>query len=361
MNQGRLFSPLTYNHLFLKNRVVMAPLTRCRAIDHLPNELMATYYGQRASCGLIISEGTAPSPSGCGYARMPGIYSNEQIEKWKLVTDEVHANGGKIFVQLMHTGRVSHPLNMPENGQALSPADIFIKDKKLYVDGQGPCRIPPPIVMSALDIENTVQEYIHAVSNAIEAGFDGIELHGANGYLIEQFINPKINTRTDHWGGSLRNRSHFLLQIVERIRSLWPTLPIGVRLSPNSTFNEMPLYADIDLTYRYLAKSLSGLDVTYIHLVDHESWGLPVVPRSLQDDIRADFSGLLILSGGYNQFRAEDDLSKIRADLIAFGRPFISNPDLVERMKNLWPMTIPDKQTFYSSGVDGYIDYPFYK
>jgi len=340
---------------------VMAPMTRSRAINNVPNELVAEYYAQRANAGLIISEGISPSLNGVGYARMPGIYSKEQIGAWKKVTQAVHKNGGKIFAQIMHTGRVTHPLNLPKGAEILAPSQTKLTNTKLWVDGEGQLEIPAAREMKTTEIQYAIQEFIQGAVNAIEAGFDGVELHGANGYLIEQFINPHVNLRQDEYGGSIENRSRFLLEIAKGVANAIGKENVGVRVSPYGAANEMPHYADIDETYGYVAKKLNDFGIAYMHVVDHSSMGAPEVPQSVIAEIRRNFKNTLILVGNYNAERAEAALTAGVADLIAFGRPFIANPDFVDRVKNKLPLNQPRFDLFYTAGSEGYVDYPVFE
>jgi N-ethylmaleimide reductase len=342
----------------LKNRIVMSPMTRSRAIGNIPNYLMQEYYQQRADAGLIITEGTSPSPNGLGYSRIPGIYSDEQVEGWMKVTDAVHSKDGKIFVQLMHTGRISHYENMPEDSVILAPSAIKPAGQ-IWTDAHGLQDFPVPKEMEHDEINRTKQEFIYAAANAIRAGFDGIELHGANGYLIEQFISPVSNIRNDNYGGSIENRCRFLLEIIDGAIEFIGKDKIGIRLSPYGVASDMPYYPEIDSTYKYLAEKLNSSGILYIHLVDHSSLGAPVVPLEIKKTIRDEFKHTLILSGGYTMESAESELERGLADLIAFGRPFINNPDLVERFTNDWMLSKElDMNTFYTPGEKGYIDYP---
>ncbi|MEM6264924.1 MAG: alkene reductase [Bacteroidota bacterium] len=353
-----LFSSYELSGRTLRNRVVMAPMTRSRAIGNVPNDLMAEYYGQRAEAGLIITEGTAPSPNALGYPRIPGVFSAEQVAGWQKVTNAVHEKGGTIFLQIMHTGRVTHPDNLPEGGRALAPSAIPLTDTKMYVDGKGELEIPAPEEMTLEDIQHVIQEYRTAARNAIDAGFDGIEIHGANGYLVEQFINRGTNARTDTYGGSIENRTRFALEVAQAVIDEIGADKTGIRLSPYGVFNEVAIYDELDDTYAYLSSKLSELNLTYIHLVDHAAMGAPEVPISIKAKIRENFNGTLILSGGYDHDRAQSDLDAGNADLVAFGRPFISNPDLVTRMQTGAELSQPDFNSFYTPGPEGYIDYP---
>lgn len=356
-----LFTEYSLRNVSLKNRIVMAPMTRNRADQqHIPTEIMATYYGQRSGAGLIITEGVGPSPNGVGYPRIPGIYNDEQTEAWKKITDEVHANNGKIFMQLMHTGRVSHPLNLPDNAKVVAPSAVRIESEQMYTDQEGPQEFPTPEAMTLDDIESTIQEYVDAAQRAIKAGFDGVELHGANGYLIEQFLAPNVNQREDEYGGSIENRNRFALEVAKAVSNAIGADKIGIRLSPFGVFNEIKPHQELNEQYNQLAAGLNNIGLAYIHIVDHSAMGAPEVPREIKQSIRDVFSdGAIILSGGYtSEAKANEDLESGLGDLIAFGRPFISNPDLPIRLKNNIDLAEPNPDTFYTPGKEGYIDYP---
>lgn len=354
----KIFEKYQLGNIELANRIVMAPMTRSRAIDNIPNALMAAYYTQRAGAGLIITEGTSPSPNGLGYPRIPGAYSEAQTEGWRGVTEAVHAAGGKIFLQIMHTGRVSHPLNMPIGSEVLAPSAIGIKEGEMYTDAAGNQSYPQPKEMTAEDIKTTIQEYVTTAKNAITAGFDGVELHGANGYLIEQFINPGTNQRTDKYGGSIENRLRFVLEVAEQVVAAIGKDKTAIRVSPYGAFNGMEAYDELDETYGLLAEKLSDMGLVYLHLVDHSSMGAPEVPNRIKEILRNKFTQTFILSGGYDKERAEKDLQAGKGDLVAFGRPWIANQDLVERFREDAPLEEPDGDTFYTPGSEGYIDYP---
>lgn len=351
-----LFTPTTLGKLQLKNRIVMAPMTRSRAIGNVPNELMAKYYSMRADAGLIITEGTSPSPNGLGYARIPGMFSDDQVKGWKQVNDAVHAKGGKIFIQLMHTGRVSHPANMQAGTKVLAPSALAAPGE-MWTDSNGMQPHPTPIVMNEGDIAQAIAEYANAAKRAIEAGFDGVELHGANGYLIDQFLNTATNQRTDKWGGSVENRIRFAVEVAKAAAAAIGADRIGMRISPYGAFNGAATDAKMDAMYLRLIEELNGIGLTYIHIVDHSSMGAPEVSAELKAKIRANFKGKYILSGGYDATRANADLDGNHGDLVAFGRPFIANPDLVQKLKNGAAPTAPDPGTFYTPGEKGYTDY----
>lgn len=351
-----LFEPAELGGLPLKNRVVMSPMTRSRATDNVPNALMAQYYSQRAGAGLIITEGTSPSPNGLGYARIAGIYSEAQVQGWRGVTDAVHQAGGKIFVQLMHCGRVCQAENMPAGSQVLAPSAVAMTGET-WTDGKGMLPYTAPQEMSAADIAHTIAEYATACSNAIRAGFDGVELHGANGYLIDQFLNSASNRRSDRWGGSVANRIRFAVEVAKAAVTAIGAQRVGMRLSPYGAFNDMVADAETDALYIALIQELNTLGLAYIHIVDHSSMGAPVVSASLKAKLRETFKGAYILSGGYDAVRAQADLDAKHGDLVAFGRPFISNPDLVQKMRSGAEQTAPDFSTFYTPGEKGYTDY----
>ena len=358
-NDG-LLSPYKLGNIEMRNRVVMAPMTRSRAIGNIPNTLMAEFYAQRAAAGLIITEGTSPSPNGLGYGRIPGIFDDAQVEGWKKVTHAVHSKGGKIFLQIMHTGRISHAANMPANAVILAPSAIQPAGQ-MWTDALGLQDYPVPTAMSIKDIGQTKHEFVTAAENAIKAGFDGIELHGANGYLLEQFLSPVSNTRNDTYGGSIENRCRFPMEVVADVATAIGTERVGVRLSPYGVASDMPHYPDIENTYKYLAAKLNRMKILYIHIVDHSGMGAPEVPTEIKKAIRRRFHGTIILSGGYTRDRAEAELHGGLADLVAFGRPFINNPDLVERFAGAFALsTVLDQSTFYSPGEKGYTDYPVY-
>jgi N-ethylmaleimide reductase len=361
MKKYKLFSPIKVGAIELNNRIVMAPMTRCRAIDAIPNELMATYYQQRASAGLIITEGTSPSPNGLGYARIPGIFSEEQILGWKKTTTAVHNNGGKIIIQLMHSGRISHKLNMAEGTQIIAPSAIKPAGQ-MWTDAKEMQDFPTPKAMTAEDIVLTQAEYVTAAKNAIAAHFDGVELHSANGYLLEEFLSPVSNVRTDHYGGSIENRCRFVLEVTKAVAIAIGKEKTGIRLSPYGVAGDMANYPEIDATYDYLTKELNKLGIAYIHLVDHSAMGAPAVPVEIKKLIRKNFNNILISCGGYTKETAETDIESGICDLVGFGRPFINNPDLVERLEHNQELTQNLKMDlFYSAGENGYTDYLNFK
>lgn len=352
-----LFSKFTLGQLELQNRMVMAPMTRNRCPDNVPNDLVREYYTQRASAGLIITEGTSTSPNGLGYPRIPGIFSPAQVAGWKAVTEAVHAKGAKIFIQFMHCGRIGHPLNLPAGARVIGPSAVAAAGD-IYTDAEGMKTNATPEAMTEVDIKTAIDEFAQGAKNAVLAGFDGVELHGANGYLLEQFIRPNSNQRTDQYGGSIENRARFVLEVAEATIAAIGKDKVGIRLSPFGVFNDMPLYPEMEADYTYLAQQLSACGLLYIHIVDHSAMGAPEVPASIKAIFRKEFKGNLILSGGYDAARAEADLAANKCDLIAVGRPFLANPDLVARWKSGVALNEPDFNTFYVPGPKGYIDYP---
>jgi N-ethylmaleimide reductase len=352
-----LFSKTDVKSLGLQNRLVMAPMTRSRSIGNIPDELVAEYYGQRASLGLIITEGTSPSPNGLGYARIPGMYSPEQTAGWKLVTSAVHAKEAKIFVQLMHCGRIAHPLNMPQGARILAPSALAAAGQ-MWTDAQGMQPQPVPEAMTEADLKHAVEEYVLSAKNAIAAGFDGVELHAANGYLLEQFIRPNSNLRTDRYGGAIEGRSRLVLEIADALIATVGKNKVGIRISPFGIYNDMPLYPQMEADYTYLARQLNERGLLYIHLVDHSSMGGPAIPASIPAMLRSMSNCALLLSGGYDYKRAESDLAAGRCDLVAVGRPILANPDLIARWDAGAAENAPDFNTFYTPGPKGYTDYP---
>lgn len=355
-----LFTPTHLGPLELQNRIVMAPMTRNRAsADNVPSELMVEYYAQRASAGLIVTEGTSPSPNGVGYPRIPGVFTEEQTKAWAPVAEAVHARGAKIFMQLMHTGRIGHPLNLPAGARLLAPSPVAA-DGEMYTDAEGPQPHPEPASMTVEDIEHARQEFVRAARNAIAAGFDGVELHGANGYLLEQFFRPNTNRREDDYGGSVEKRARFVLEVASDVAEAIGTDQVGIRLSPFGVFNDMPLYDEMEADYAYLTTQLDALRLMYIHIVDHSAMGAPTVPDEMKASMRRLFSRTIILSGGYDPQRAESDLQAGKGDLIAVGRQFLANPDLPARWRDGAPLNEPDYDTFYTPGEKGYTDYPLH-
>ena len=352
-----LLSPYKLGHLELPNRIVMAPLTRNRAGEgNVPHQLNATYYVQRASAGLIITEASQVSPQGQGYPYTPGIHSQEQVEGWKLVTDAVHQQGGRIFLQLWHVGRISHPDFQPNGELPLAPSAIAPKGQVVTYEGMKPYVTPRALETS--EIPEIIEQYRQGAENALAAGFDGVEIHGANGYLLDQFLRDGTNQRTDNYGGSVENRARLLLEVTEAVVGVWGAKRVGVRLSPSGTFNDMQDSNPL-ATFGYAAQALNQFDLVYLHIFEAIEadirHGGTVVPTS---HIRDRYHGTLIVNGGYTREKGDAVLAKGEAELVAFGTLFISNPDLPRRIALNAPLNEADTTTFYGGGEKGYTDYP---
>ncbi len=346
----KLFSSFQLGRLSLPNRIVMAPMTRSRAVGNVPNSLMREYYVQRAAAGLLITEGTAPSANGLGYARIPGVYSAEQQAGWRAVVEGVHQAGGRIAIQLMHVGRVAHEKNLPAGGKVVAPSAVQAAGS-MYTDQLGPQPMAVPHEMSEADLEQAREEFVAAAKLAVEAGFDAVELHAANGYLLEQFLNPGANRRSDAYGGSVEKRSRFVREVVEATAAAIGADRLGIRLSPYNTFNDLIVHDEVDAQYKDLAPGLKGL--LYVHLVRNPNPGFAGTYAA----VRERFGGPVILNGGFDRASAEAALQEGQAELISFGRPFISNPDLVARLKDGAELASPNPATFYTPGAEGYTDY----
>jgi N-ethylmaleimide reductase len=360
-----LFDPLQMGSLALPNRIVMAPLTRNRAPGAIPTPLMATYYAQRASAGLLITEATAITHQAQGYADVPGLYSSEQLDGWRRVTQAVHAAGGRIVVQLWHVGRVSHTSLQPNNEAPVAPSAITAKTKTVLIQDGVPTFVDTsaPRALRAEEIPGLVQDYRHAAMQAIAAGFDGVEIHAANGYLIDQFLKTGSNQRTDDYGGSIANRARFLLEVVAAVTEAVGGARTGIRLSPVTPANDA-MDADPQPLFDHVVKKLAGYKLAYLHLIEGATGG----PRELPDRpfdyaaMRAAYRdaggrGAWMVNNGYDLTLAQQALAE-GADLVAFGKPYIANPDLVARLKAGGPFNTPDKTTFYGGGAKGYTDYP---
>jgi 2,4-dienoyl-CoA reductase-like NADH-dependent reductase (Old Yellow Enzyme family) len=349
-----LFTPAAAGTLPLPNRIVMAPMTRSRAVqDAAPNALVEEHYSQRASAGLILTEGTATSASGLGYARTPSIHTPEQVAAWSRVTAAVHAKGGRIALQIMHVGRIAHPANQPAGARILAPSAIAA-NVNMWTDSQGMQPVPQPEALSVEEIHSVVAEFAQAARNARDAGFDAAEIHSANGYLPNQFLSPNSNHRTDDFGGSPQNRIRFVLALFDAMAAAWEPGRIGIRISPAGAFNDIS-DPEALVTYPLLATELASRGAAWLHVVKADS---PSFPNWA--DLRANFPGTLILNNGLTQDTATELLASGQADLVSFGRPFIANPDLVERFQHHWPLASPDPTKFYTPGPEGYIDYPPY-
>jgi N-ethylmaleimide reductase len=358
MPDSLVFQSYMLAKLALSNRLVMNPMTRSRSdVAGLANSTMAEYYSQRASAGLIITEGVAPAANGRGYARIPGLWNNEQKESWKLVTDAVHAKGGKIFVQLMHTGRVAHPANLPAGAEIVAPSAIAAPGQ-MYSDAQGLQDHPVPRAMNENDIQAAKESYVQASKNAIAAGFDGVELHSANGYLMEQFLNPHTNLREDAWGGSLEKRIKFVVETATAVAQGIGGDKVGIRLSPYGVNAGMLPYPEIDETYLKLVPALEKAGLVYLHIADHSAMGAPAVSPELKQKMRESWPRTFLMGGGFDLASAEKAIADGKTDLIGMGRAFLANPDLIERLKKGSALNAPDFATFYTPGPKGYTDYP---
>lgn len=370
---SKLFAEFRMGDTTLKNRIVMAPLTRSRAPDDAADERVALYYAQRATAGLIVSEGTPISREGQGYLFNPGIFTAEQIAGWRLTTHSVHAVGGKMFAQIWHVGRVSHP-SIQEGGKlpvsASSKQAVGATAFGYDADGKPALVEPPaPRQLTTAEVSRIVGEFAQAAENAIEAGFDGVEIHGANGYLFEQFMNPLVNDRTDQYSADqLDNRLRFTLQVIDAVVARIGAGRVGIRISPYGQLFDMPLYEQIDETYTALATEIGARQLAYVHVMDQSGFPAPGTqggggsPKAtfinLLSTMKSKLPGTaLILAGGMSRQRAQDLINDGIIDLAAFGTAYISNPDLVARLQNNWPLTDAKRETFYGGGAEGYIDY----
>ncbi len=358
-----LFQPYDLHGLRLANRTLMAPMTRCRAGEgDAPTPLMMEYYAQRASAGLIVTEGVPISHRGRGYLATPGIYTPEQIAGWTRIADAVHAAGGKIFVQIWHVGRISHTSLQPDGAAPQAPTDQTAEGSACFAfDETGkPNYVTPskPEALSAEGIAQIITDFAQAAQNARTAGLDGVELHGANGYLFDEFLNAKVNTRTDGYGGSPEGRCKLLLETVDAVAAQIGADRVGVRISPYGQFNSMPEDPETENTFLYLASELDRRGIAYLHVNDQRTFGLPAIPDAFLPKLRAAFKGAIVLCGGYDRDRAEQALDAGLADLIGFGIPFLANPDLPARLENNHPLNAPNRDTFYGGGAAGYTDYP---
>lgn len=352
-----LFSPVKLGSHNLPNRMVMAPMTRLRAIDSIPQSLMASYYAQRASAGLIVTECTMVSPLSSGYINCPGIYSQKQIEAWQQVTDAVHNAGGNIFLQLWHCGRISHS-SLLDGKQPVAPSAIAPKGELHTTEGK--VAIETPRALEKQEIAEIIEQFRSGAQNAKAAGFDGVELHGAFGYLIDQFLQDGSNQRSDEYGGSIENRARFVLEVVEAVCSVWGADRVGIKLSPSNTFYGM-VDSNPQATFGYVLEALNPMGLAYVHLMEPNQIDLknrdvlnPVTPL-----FRPIYKGTIITNGNYTQETANSALNNGNADLVSFGKLFIANPDLPERFKLNAPLNEPDPKTFYGSSEEGYTDYPF--
>lgn len=352
-----LLSPVKLGRYELPNRLVMAPLTRNRAgAGNVPHELNSVYYAQRSTAGLIITEATQISPQGVGYPATPGIHSPEQVEGWKLVTKAVHDRGGCVFLQLWHVGRISHPSLQPNGELPVAPSALAPEGMTTTYDGEKP--FVTPRALDIKEIPSIVEDYRQAAKNALEAGFDGVEIHAANGYLVDQFLRDGSNQRTDRYGGSIENRARFLFDIVEVVTSVWGSDRVGIRLSPSGTFNSMS-DSDPQALFSYVVGQLDRHHLAYVHIVEPRiDNGAPAGQNLTTGFFRSVYSGTLISAGGHDKESGEATLANGEADLIAYGRWYISNPDLPERFAANADLNPYDRSTFYGGNEKGYTDYP---
>lgn len=352
MSTSTLQQPLLKELLKFKNRIFMAPMTRSRATEQKPNDLMVEYYRQRASAGLIFTEGVQISPQGVGYIFTPGIHTNEQVEGWKKVTKAVHERGGQIFLQLWHVGRVSHP-EFQNGNLPVAPSAIGFKGQAYTLSG--PKDVVTPRSLETNEIKAIISDFRNSAQLAKEAGFDGVEIHGANGYLPAQFLEDGSNTRTDQYGGSLENRARFILEVTKSVMEVWGPERVSVRLSPRNPYNGMS-DSDPEKTYLYITQELEKIKLGMLHLIEPAT--LPEGVEALAPKMRKIFSGVLVLNGGYDQKTAEEKINKGLADAISFGLLFIANPDLPERFLNGNALASPDRATMYGGTEKGFTDYP---
>jgi len=345
----------------MKNHIIMAPMTRSRAMTLAPDDDTVTYYRQRAGAGLIITEGTPVSEQARGYAYTPGIYAPDQIAGWRRVTDAVHAEGGKIFSQLWHVGRQSHVSLQPGRGSPVSSVAVVANIDAWAYDDNGVAGTVPsslPRALSTDEVAGVTRTFVKAARNAMDAGFDGVEIHGANGYLFEQFINGGLNQRTDRFGGSIENRLRFALETVDAVANAIGAARTGIRVSPFGSYGDMHRFEGEGETWLAMARALGQRSIAYVHISDQSTLGQPGIPDGFVDLFRKAYGKRLLLAAGFNQATAQTALDAGRADLIAIGRLFISNPDLIERFRSGAPIIPPDPATFYTGGRRGYIDYP---
>lgn len=351
-----LFTPIKLGSIELKNRIVMAPLTRNRASrpGNVPSDMNALYYAQRATAGLIITEATPISPMGHGYPATPGIHTAAQVEGWKKVTGAVHKKGGKIFLQLWHVGRISHPSLLPDNALPVAPSAI--KPAGQAITYQGMQDFVTPRALAVEELPGIVAEYIQAAKNALEAGFDGVEIHSANGYLLDQFLRDATNKRTDNYGGSFANRTRLLLEVVQAVMDVVGADKTGVRISPVNPFNDIS-DSDPQALFNHVATALSLFNLAYLHVVEGGIHSLAVTPFDFVE-LRKHFNGAYMANLSYDKARGNAALVAGNADLIAYGALYVANPDLVERFAKDAPLNVPDQNTFYGGDEKGYIDYP---
>ena len=352
-----LFAPIQLGAYELPNRIVMAPLTRNRAGEgNVPHDLNALYYRQRASAGLIITEATQVSPQGVGYPSTPGIHSDAQVEGWQKVTQAVHDQGGRIFLQLWHVGRISHPALQPNGALPVAPSPIAPRGEAMTYEGMKP--FVAPRALESGEIPGIVEQFSQGARHALEAGFDGVEVHGANGYLLDQFLRDSSNQRTDAYGGSVENRARLLLEVTQAVVDVWGSDKVGVRLSPSSTFNDMS-DSDPRATFSYAIQALDRLQLAYLHLLEPSEadrrHGGTAIPTK---EFRPLYQGNLMVNWDYDQASGHQAIASGDADLVSYGKLFIANPDLPRRFRRNALLNEPNPETFYGGGAEGYTDYP---
>jgi len=354
LSKSPLFEPLEIGDLKLKNRMVMAPLTRNRAGEgNVPQDLNKLYYTQRASAGLIITEATQISPYGLGYPATPGIHSAQQVTGWKNITDSVHEKDGLMFLQLWHVGRISHPSMLPDNVLPVAPSAIQPKGEAVTYEGMQAFVTPRALEID--EIPGVIEDYVTAAKNAKAAGFDGIEIHAANGYLLDEFIRDGSNQRTDAYGGSIENRMRLLDEVLTAVKEVWPASRIGVRLSPENQFNDM-VDSQPQATFSAVVGMLNKHDLAYLHVLEGDMLGNEV--KVDYTELRKSYTGFYMANSGYTQTTGEQSLNAGNADLIAYGQLFLANPDLVERFKQGSDLNEPEQATYYGGDEKGYTDYP---
>jgi len=354
MSAKDLFSAVTIGNLNLSNRMVMAPMTRNRAAEgNVPQEMNIEYYRQRASAGLIITEASQVSPEGVGYPATPGIYNEQQVAGWRKITDAVHKEGGHIYLQLWYCGRISHPDLLPEKQTPVAPSAIKPEGEAITYEGMK--AFVEPRALETNEIQNIVSQYKHAADMAKQAGFDGVEIHAANGYLIDQFLRDGTNQRTDEYGGNEENRMRFLNQVIDAVFEVWDSKCVGIRLTPENSFNSMS-DSNPQAHFNYFITQLNARNLAYIHILEGDMMGASrnVDYRALRDA----YNGIYMANNGYDKSRAQTALTNGDCDLVAFGVPYLANPDLLERYKNDLPLNDADQATFYGGDETGYTDYP---
>ena len=363
-----LFTPYNLGGVELKNRVVMAPMTRTRTLNDIADDVVALYYAQRASAGLLITEGLPVSEEGRGYLYTPGLYNDAHVEGWRKVTEAVHAKGGKIFAQLWHVGRMSHTSLQPGNIAPVSSGSIPATNTTVFAWDEsgkpGPVAPSIPRALETLEVKRVTRDFVKSAQLAVEAGFDGVEIMAANGFIFDQFLSSELNTRTDEYGGSVENRQRFLLETIDAVSDAVGSNKVAVRLSPFGRIYDLAPYAGEEETWSEMAKALSQRTLAYVHLYFQPTYvTAPHAAEKFKADFRQSFGGTIIAAGGFSRDIAEERLDNNEVDLVAFGVPFIANPDLVERMKNNWPLAESDRTTYYGvsgSPEKGYTDYPVY-